>query len=520
MSDLTSFDPIEDSSAGPVEPPSWNPWNSRDAAARIGALALVTGLLLDRVVSAAGPHPDGVGAGVGATLMVAVAGLGVLAAGPRPRSTYALVLSAVGFGLVASLRTSPWAVVPSLAAAVGLLYLAVFTRRGRSSTALAFDDLAGLARRAGAAGAWAPVDAVALGITASGGLGRRRASAAGRALLVAGPVLVTVAALLASADAVFASFLDVGLSPRELVPHVVVVGVGIVMMSGIVGVDRHAPTAVARRPRRWLRAGEATTVVGGLAVLFALFALAQVAAAAAGEDYVRQRTGLSYAEYARSGFFQLLAVAMITATLLIAVPAATGPVGARAGRRLQVACLAVAGLTEVIVGVAIVRLQLYSDEYGYTMLRVSSTLVALWIGFVFVAIAARTAGLGPKRWSLASIVVFSALAALGGADVANLEAFVVRANIERAGRGHELDVDYLAGRSDDAAGALADALATAGPARGPAAGQLSEADRARLGDALCAADRSERGLWDANLAASSARDRRTEWCGERPAASS
>ncbi len=105
-------------------------------------------------------------------------------------------------------------------------------------------------------------------------------------------------------------------------------------------------------PPRPIGAVEATVVLCGLTGLYALFAVAQLVAAMGGNDHVVQTTGLTYAEYARSGFFQLLWASGITLVALLVLRAATREVtGTVATDRLRVsvaACL----MTLVVVGTA------------------------------------------------------------------------------------------------------------------------------------------------------------------------
>ena len=96
---------------------------------------------------------------------------------------------------------------------------------------------------------------------------------------------------------------------------------------------------------------------------------------------------VSYADYARKGFFQLLAVAAMTLVLLLVARAmATPPDNRRLDTAVLVPALAACVLTLLIVLVAIRRLNLYGAAYGQTMLRLYSTLFAAWVGAVFVIV--------------------------------------------------------------------------------------------------------------------------------------
>src|SRR5205085_4277547 len=101
----------------------------------------------------------------------------------------------------------------------------------------------------------------------------------------------------------------------------------------------------------------------------------------------------TYAEYARTGFFQLLAVAAITLAVLLGLRAATDLSAPADRRRFTILALSATSLTVVIVVVAIARLGLYEDAFGLTMLRLYSKVFAVWIGVVFLLLGVDLAGL-------------------------------------------------------------------------------------------------------------------------------
>ncbi len=187
--------------------------------------------------------------------------------------------------------------------------------------------------------------------------------------------------------------------------------------------------------------------------------------AVSGSEYVQRRTGLTYAEYARSGFFQLVAVVAIIGTVLIASRRIIA--GSARRRQLLMIALADALFTLVMVVVSIVRLQTYRNVFGLTMLRFSTTVFAAWLGVVIVMIVV---ALARTRWEprLVAAVVVSAYATLFITNVANPEAIVARENIERidwaSGATHsrdgaEFDSAYLGTQlSDDAVPTLLERL--------------------------------------------------------------
>jgi hypothetical protein len=164
-----------------------------------------------------------------------------------------------------------------------------------------------------------------------------------------------------------------------------------------------------------------------------------------GAHHVLTTRGLTYADYARSGFFQLLAVSAITLVALLVLRATTAP-----SRRITVLGQVVVALTVVIVAVAFRRLSLYEHVFGFTMLRLYSQVAAVWIGLVFVALGLHMAGVGrPRNW-VPTVSVMLGLALLLGLNVANPEAVVVRHNVAHAKATGRFDPGYFSHLSDDA----------------------------------------------------------------------
>jgi hypothetical protein len=205
-------------------------------------------------------------------------------------------------------------------------------------------------------------------------------------------------------------------------------------------------------------------------VLFAGFAVAQVIALLGGGGHVLETAGLTYAEYARSGFFQLLWVAGLTVAGLLVLRAAT----AAPDRRFTVLSEVVVALTLVIVVVAVRRLGLYKDAYGLTMLRLYSSVFAVWIGSVLVLVGLAFAGVGRGRvwWPAAAGAI--ALTVLFVLNVMNPEAVVVRHNLDRVAAAVPVDTHYLHSLSDDALPTLESLLPALSPAAQAAA--LAEVD--------------------------------------------
>ncbi|MEA2932285.1 MAG: hypothetical protein QOI56_1070, partial [Actinomycetota bacterium] len=356
-------------------------------------------------------------------------------------------------------RTSPWLLPLDVMAIGGLLVLSASFASGGSVLDLTIPAAVTRACIAVAHGLAAPAFLLA---GRGGRVTSRRTAATARGLVLAVPILVVLGVLLASADAVFAGFFN-GWNLLTPIQHGVLLVIGAWGMAGLLRLAAAAPAPSLGSITYRLGRTEATIVLGSVVALFAAFAVAQVVAASEGGRHVIQTAGLTYAEYARTGFFQLLAVAAITLAVLLGLRAATDLSDSADRRRFTVLAGAAVSLTIVIVIVAVVRLGLYEDAFGFTMLRLYSKVFAVWIGVVFVLLAVHLVGLGRGRPWLPSSAVAAGLLALLGLNLANPEAVVVRHNVAFAERTGRFDPVYLADLSDDAVPALVAALPRLGP---------------------------------------------------------
>lgn len=357
----------------------------------------------------------------------------------------ALVLLAVG-----AFRAAGWLFVLCVAAAAVAGSLAVVGRRSVRGT---LRDALAVPLASFGALAWVYT---ALGKRPDGAGTRSRRLAVSAAVTVA--LLAVFIPLLAGADATFAALID-GLVPRmdngTLTRWVVVfVAAGTGTLGALylfagppLPADGHPKTA-----NRTLARLEWSLPVGALTAVFALFLGARLVALFGGDDYVQRTAGLTYAEYARSGFWQLSAVTVLT--LAVILPVLHRAVRDTAVDRLWLRGLlcALCGLTLVMIASALGRMWTYQQAYGFTVLRLLVGTCELWLGIVYVLVIIAVLRL-ETAW-LPRSVIATGTAALLALAALNPEGLVATENIDRWERGEDLDVDYLAGLSVDIVPAL------------------------------------------------------------------
>lgn len=313
-----------------------------------------------------------------------------------------------------------------------------------------------------------------------------RVRALGLGALLALPLLGVFGALLVSADAVFAELVRrlVDIDFQELMSHVVPATVCAWFTGGwLVGLlfrDR-LPAPPLRIPQ-WvtLGRGEVAVALGLVNLLFLAFVAVQVRYLFGGADLVALTPGLTYAEYARRGFFELVAVAALAVPVLLAADWTLGDADRR-GFRVQAAGMVL--LLGVILASAFHRMRLYTEVFGWTGPRFYVVVFMFWLVLLFAWLVA-TVLRGHRRAFVPGGMV-AGLAFLAALHVLNPDGWIVRQNLARAGDGsvRAFDGRYAVNLSADAFPALLAAWDIL-----PAADRDRLADRIRRWDAAVGDD--------------------------------
>ena len=320
-----------------------------------------------------------------------------------------------------------------------------------------------------------------LGVLAPAG----RATPVLRGVVIALPIVLVFLALFAAADAVFSrrvqDLFTLSFDVGELFGRTMLaVAIGwlaggllafVVLWSARA---RQADAELSSSDGTRLGTTEALVVLVALDLLFAAFVSVQVEYLFGGRDTVGAY-GFTYSEYARRGFFELVAVAGLAGALLMALE--------RFVRRRSVAYvaagIALCVLTGVVIASAAQRLSLYQRAFGWTELRFYVLAAIVWLGVcVLAAVVALLTD--RSRWLFHAVGASAVVAALI-VNAVGPQAFVARQNLARAldpslvtpDGESGLDELYIAQLGDDAVRAVVDAL-----------DRLGEEDRVALAFAM------------------------------------
>lgn len=384
---------------------------------------------------------DGVGIGMSlfGIAMVAVP-LAVSGEDLRPRLPGAILVAALWS--VAAIRDAGWVVALCTLAAFALtpLVLAPQKRIGGTVIAVCLGWLEGLAESF----KWAGRGRRAKDDTGPGTM--RMAWTAG----VTVALLLVFGGLFAAADSTFADLvarLLPDLDPVEVFLRLMLA----VILFGLLLVWTYAAVARPRwdgdeeREHRTVSRFELAVPLGALNLLFAVFIAVQLRVYFGGEEYVLETSGLTFADYARRGFWELSAVAVLSLAV-IAIAAWLAPKRAKEDRwtvRVLLGLLALMSMAVVVS--ATYRMYTYTETYGLTRLRIWIFTVEFWLAVLFALVLVGCWKLRAD-WLPRAVLASGALTLLGLAAV-NPDALIARYNIDHE---HQLDLAYLRGLSDDA----------------------------------------------------------------------
>ena len=392
------------------------------------ALALLAAVVAAALI----PH-----APLGIDVPIVAAIVAVAVAGSAPRSLDSMLFGslALAFAGMSAWLDARWVVVLDLAAAWLLATIAVAGARLLSPLAPV--------RALGGAPALAPSPP-------------ENWIPAARGALLGSLLVIPFGALFWSADAAFAQiggsapWPSLSLLPGRVVVFVLVLlaALGLALAARKVFSDPVFPAGPKLDRTEW------AIPLLLLDVLFLAFVVVQATVLFGGRRHVLETAGLTYSEYARQGFWQLIVVAALAlgviagALRLAAVRHAADGLLLRA--LIGVLCL----LTLVIVASAVHRLHVYEDAFGLTRERLAAETLALGLAGFFVLVL--LAGLLPVvQSSFGRIAIAGSAAGLLAFSLSNPDGRIASRNVDRWRTTGDLDVAYVQSLSADAVPALA-----------------------------------------------------------------
>ena len=287
-------------------------------------------------------------------------------------------------------------------------------------------------------------------------------------VLIAVPLLIVFAALFASADPVFSSVLSnlFAVNMESVIQHSVLIVFWGALTAGYLRWGMLGrPVALQSPDAKPIESVvPLATALGLLNFLFLMFVIVQLRYFFGGASIVEETSGLTYAQYARQGFFQLVVASGLVLPVLLGADHLVGTgtvVQVRVFRQLAALLLV---LLAIIMASALQRMRLYVQAYGLTDDRLYATAFMILLIGVFAWFAWTVLRGVRHRFTFGALM--QAFAVLAGLHILNPDAFIVNANLNRPVAERPFDAQYAASLGADAVPLLVEALPN-----------LNEADR-------------------------------------------
>jgi len=286
-----------------------------------------------------------------------------------------------------------------------------------------------------------------------------------RGVFLALPILLILALLLASADPIFNDRLlnlfkwfemdDLG---EYIFRMVYILVLAYVLLSAYYFGAAKSKKLKGKAGRKkllkpFLGSIEANIILGGVNLLFLFFVILQFAYLFGGETNIHLE-GFTYAEYARRGFFELLAVAIISLVLFYGLSLVTKRETKTKRWVFSGLGLFLVVLVGVILASSFTRLSLYESAYGFTRLRTITHVFIIWTSLLLVGVA--TLEIRQRIDRLAFLLILFVLGFGLTLNLLNMDRFIVKHNVSRATSSEDgeteiiLDTGHLFTLSEDA----------------------------------------------------------------------
>jgi hypothetical protein len=270
-------------------------------------------------------------------------------------------------------------------------------------------------------------------------------------ILISVPIMAIIIWLLSSADIIFRDlFISVPIS-RIIKHFFLVLAVSIYAACFYWSIvraqdEKRKPSYDPVSWKRFLDPIILITILFLLNAVYAVFSFIQFTYLFGGESFMLP-SSYTYAEYARRGFFELVAVAVINFAIILITVSFIRRENSKLHIANKVLMSFMVCFTFVMLASAFYRMLVYEQAYGFTYLRIFVHAFMVLLAFLFIIniVFIWYPGLPIiKAYFIASLAVYIAL------NFANVDVVIARNNIDRYMETGEIDMEYLKGLSYEA----------------------------------------------------------------------
>jgi len=281
-----------------------------------------------------------------------------------------------------------------------------------------------------------------------------------RGIFLSLPILILFLILLSSADLVFKDYVDAIFHPN--VSPVTIFRWGLIGFVSSLFLGAYAyifmPSSETIKRAENSKASfslgtlESSIILGSISFLFFIFLIIQLTYLFGGSGHITS-TGHTYAEYARKGFFELIAVATVSLILILNIKKNTKFRTLYQSIVFKWICGVLIAEVMVIMLSAHMRLNLYESAYGFTSLRLLSHIFIFWLAVAFSLLLLHIIK-EDKENIFAHRLFVSILCFFALINIINPDKFIAQRNIDRFNSIGKIDTTYLGTLSEDAVPAI------------------------------------------------------------------
>ncbi len=290
-----------------------------------------------------------------------------------------------------------------------------------------------------------------------------------KGIVITLPFLVLFLVLLSSADLVFnrlvSNLFSFNINPSTAVQVFLVLFFTFIWIGSYVYILEKSVTkpdnrAIVKPAEYKFGNIEAGILLGTLNFLFLVFVIIQIKYLFAGQSAITN-LGFTYAEYTHKGFAEMIFTALLSFGLIFGVEKyIEKKENSHAGFFKFLSGLMIV-LLLVIMSSAFMRLNLYEQAYGFTLLRLLVQGFILWLAVIFLWLGYKIMFMA-NEYTFTFGIFFSVIVFFFIFNLLNPDAFIAQKNIGQFAKQGKLDTLYLSELSADAVPEISSLLNTTG----------------------------------------------------------
>lgn len=273
-----------------------------------------------------------------------------------------------------------------------------------------------------------------------------------KGVIISIPLLIVILVLLTSADMVFKSYITNfsfgrDISIGKLTGHLLVIIIVFMVIFSYIWSFKYAfDEGTSNKKNIQWEPVTILTIIFMINVVYLLFSIVQFSYLYGGSsNFLPQK--FTYSEYARKGFFELVAVTLINFTILLSSMKFIKRDNKKINSIANVFLTLLVAFTFNMLFSAHYKMSLYEQTYGFTYLRIFVHLFMLMLFMLFVG---ALIGIWNRKMPLNKVLIVISLSMYVLVNYINVDKIIAEKNIDIYYKSQKIDVQYFKNLSYDA----------------------------------------------------------------------